>query len=62
MRQKSSVLPLVQWYKTCVHRAGVVGFGTDQAIILHLFQDVCGPACDATDGKGWREEVAGKSD
>lgn len=37
--------------------ADVVGAGADQAVVVVLFDDVCGPAGDAAHGKDRSEEI-----
>src|SRR5258707_6882028 len=55
-------LALVQWDEFYVHWAGVVGFGTDQAVVADLLENMGGPACRAAHGEGGREEVTGQAD
>src|SRR5712691_5061104 len=50
-------LALVQGHEAHCVRSGVIGFGTDQAVVADLFQDVSGPACCAADSEGGCEEI-----
>src|SRR5207247_5206434 len=44
-------------YEMRFRRPRVVGFGTNQAVIANLFQNVSRPSCYPADGESWCKEV-----
>src|SRR6266581_5398447 len=55
-------LAFIKWDEFYVHWAGVVGFGTDQAVVADLLENMGGPAGCAAHGEGGREKVTGQAD